>query len=80
MTTIALNYSKSLLEGLWTGLKNTLQGIMVGYILARQAQANQHVAQQLINCGKYRQEDYHNLLAELNRKAIQSIGKEFNRD
>jgi hypothetical protein len=80
MTTIALNYSKSLLEGLWTGLKNTLQGIMVGYILARQAAANQHVAQQLINCGEYRQEDYHNLLAELNRKAIQSIGKEFSRD
>jgi len=80
MTTIALNYSKSLLEGLWTGLKTTLQGIMVGYILARQAQANQHVAQQLIDCGEYRQEDYHNLLAELNRKAIQSIGKEFSRD
>ena len=77
MTTVALNYSKSLLEGLWVGLKKTLQGIMIGYMLARQASANRVVAQQLIDTGEYRQDQYHEVLNRLNQQCIASIHKEF---
>ena len=62
MTAIALSYSKSLLEGLWVGLKKTLQGIMIGYMLARQTSANRVVAQQLIDTGEYRQDQYYEVL------------------
>jgi len=77
MTALALNYSQSLFNGFWRVLKKTLQGIMVGYLVARQTQANQHVAQILINAGEYRQEDYYVLLADLNHKTIRSIHEKF---
>jgi len=46
------------------------------WILARQLQANQHVAEQLIRTGEYRTSGHtvHSLWNELNRKTI----KEFN--
>ena len=71
MTTIALNYSKSLFNTLWIGIKKTLQGMMIGWMVARQTQANQYVARQLISHGEYRQEEYWNLVARLNRDCIQ---------
>ena len=77
MTTIALSYSKSLLEGLWIGLKKTLQGFMIGYMLARQTSANRVVAQQLIDTGEYRQDQYHEVLNKLKQQCIASIHKEF---
>ena len=77
MTTIALSYSKSLLEGLWVGLKKTLQGIMIGYMLARQTSANRIVAQPLIDTGEYRQDQYYEVLNRLNQQCIASIHKEF---
>ena len=87
MTTIALSYSKSLLEGLYgvlkivgRGGKKTLQGIMIGYMIARQTEANKLVAQQMINAGEYRQSDYWVLLNDLNTRTIQSIHKEFKDD
>ena len=80
MTTIAMNYSKSLLEGLWVGLKKTLQGIMIGYMLARQTSANRVVAQQLIDTGEYRQDQYYEVLNRLNAQCIASIHKEFGND
>lgn len=80
MTTMVLNYSQSLLEGLWSGLKKTLQGIMIGYMIARQTEANRLVAQQLVNAGEYRQSDYWSLLNDLNARTIQSIHKEFKDD
>ena len=80
MTTLVLNYSQSLLEGLWSGLKKTLQGIMIGYLIARQTEANRLVAQQLVNAGEYRQSDYWSLLNDLNSRTIQSIHREFKDD
>ena len=80
MTAIALqslNFSGKLLNVLYTGVKKTLQGIMIGLIIARQTQANQHVARQLIDTGEYRSDEYWNLLSDLNAKCIQSIHKEF---
>lgn len=80
MTTIALNYSTKILEGSWKVVKKTLQGIMIGYMIARQSEANKAVAQQMINAGEYRQDDYWTLLNDLNAKTIQSIHKEFSND
>jgi hypothetical protein len=77
---MVLNYSQSLLEGLWSGLKKTLQGIMIGYLIARQTEANRLVAQQLVNAGEYRQSDYWSLLNDLNSRTIQSIHREFKDD
>lgn len=77
MTALALNYSQSLLNGIWSVLKKTLQGIMIGYMVGRQTQANQKVAQFLIDCGEYRQSEYYVLLADLNHKTIQSIHEKF---
>ena len=89
MTAIALNYSKSLIEGflavlkiVLNGAKKTLQGIMVGWMIARQTQANTHIARMLIESGEYKSGDhnYYTLLADLNRKTIDNIHKEFGRD
>ena len=80
MTTIALSYSTKILEGSWKVVKKTLQGIMIGYMIARQSEANKAVAQQMINAGEYRQDDYWTLLNDLNAKTIQSIHKEFGND
>jgi hypothetical protein len=77
MTALALNYSQSLFNGIWSVLKKTLQGIMIGYMTARQTQANHYVAQKLIDYGEYRQEDFYVLLADLNRKTIQDIHEKF---
>ena len=80
MTTIALSYSTKILEGSWKVVKKTLQGIMIGYMIARQSEANKTVAQQMINAGEYRQDDYWTLLNDLNARTIQSIHKEFAND
>lgn len=77
MTALALNYSQSLFNGLWRVLKKSIQGIMIGYMIARQTQANHHVAQLLINSGEYRQEDYYNLVHQLNQKTIESIHEKY---
>ena len=79
MTTIALNYSTKILEGSWRVVKKTLQGIMIGYMIARQTEANRVVVQQLINAGEYKQDMYWTLLQDLNYKTIQQIEKEFGR-
>ena len=78
MTALALNYSQSLFNGFWRVLKKSIQGIMIGYMVARQTQANHHVAQLLINSGEYRQEDYYNLVHQLNQKTIESIHEKYN--
>jgi hypothetical protein len=78
MTALALNYSQSLFNGLWRVLKKSIQGIMIGYMIARQTQANHHVAQLLINSGEYRQQDYYNLVHQLNQKTIESIHEKYN--
>jgi hypothetical protein len=80
MTAIALqslNFSGKLLSTLWKGTKKTLQGIMIGWIIARQTQANQHIARQLVDSGEYRRDEYWNLLHKLNAECISSIHKEF---
>jgi hypothetical protein len=73
MTQIVLDAS----HNVWTALKKTLEGMMVGYMIGRQTSANRHVAQQLINVGEYRQDEYYNLVASLNTKTIASIRSEF---
>lgn len=83
MTALALqslSFSTKLLNGLFTSLKKTLQGVMIGYMLARQTSANRYVAQQLIDTGEYRQDQYHEVLNKLNQQAIASIHKEFGND
>ena len=79
MTTLVLNYSTSLLEGLWSGVKKTLQGIMLGYAIARQTQANRYVAEQ-ISRYEYNGENYWVILNDLNQKTIQELQKEFGHD
>ncbi len=76
MTTLVLNYSQSLLEGLWSGLKKTLQGFMIGYMIARQTSANRYVAEQLCKY-EYNSQDYWKILSDLNSKTISQIHKEF---
>lgn len=76
MTTIALNYSRSLLSILFNGVKKTLQGMMIGIMIARQTQANHYVAQQ-ISKYEYGGQEYYRILADLNRSTIQNIHKEF---
>ena len=76
MTTIALNYSKSLLEGLLGSVKKTLQGIMIGMMIARQTQANQEVARQ-VSKYEYNGKNYWQILHQLNAATINSIEKEF---
>lgn len=83
MTAIALqslSFSTKLLSGLFNGLKKTLQGVMIGYMLARQTSANRIVAQQLIDTGEYRQDQYYEVLSKLNQQCIASIHKEFGND
>lgn len=80
MTTLVLNYSQSLLSVIAHSVKKTLQGMMIGMMIARQTQANAAIAQQLIRSGEYQKEDYYWLLADMNSRAILSINKEFARD
>ena len=79
MTTIALNYSTRILEGSWNVVKKTLQGIMLGYAIARQTQANRYVAEQ-ISRYEYNGENYWVILNDLNQKTIQELQKEFGND
>jgi hypothetical protein len=76
----SLNYSANLLDVIYKGVKKTLQGIMIGYMIARQTSANEKVAQMMIHTGEYRQDDYWSLLNDLNYRTIQNIHKEFGRD
>lgn len=76
MTTIALNYSKSLLEGLFGSVKKFLQGIMIGMMIARQTQANQKVAEE-VSRYEYNGQNYWQILHQLNAATISSIEKEF---
>lgn len=76
MTTIALKATHSV----YSAIKKTLEGIMVGYMIGRQCSANKIVAQQMINVGEYRQDDYYDLVHQLNAKCIQSIRAEFGRN
>jgi len=47
MTTIVLNYSLNLLEGLFSGVKNTFTSFGKAVVMARGAEANYKVAMQL---------------------------------
>ena len=67
MTTIVLNYSKSLLETIWENLK----GFGKSLVFARQMAANREVAEYLHRTGEYR--TYHEALDSLNRKALQAM-------
>jgi hypothetical protein len=53
--------------------------MMIGYMIARQTQANRHIAEQLCRYGEYRHDEYWNLLSDLNQKTIQDIQEEFGR-
>ena len=84
MTTLALqslNFSTKVLEKVGTILKKTLQGILIGWMIARQTQANQYLAKILIQSGEYQkgEHDYYSLLSELNQKTISDIHEEFNK-
>ena len=79
MTTIALNYSTRILEGSWNVVKKTLQGIMLGYAIARQTQANRYVAEQLSRY-EYNGDNYWVILNDLNQRTIQELQKEFAND
>ena len=79
MTTIALNYSTRILEGSWNVVKKTLQGLMLGYAIARQTQANRYVAEQLSRY-EYNGENYWVILNDLNQRTIQELQKEFAND
>ena len=78
MATAILNYSQSLIEVIINGLKTTLKGMMIGYMVGRQTSANTRVAEFLISTGEYRQQRYWEILNRLNRETIDSIHKEFN--
>lgn len=78
MATAILNYSQSLIEVIINGLKTTLKGMMIGYMVGRQTSANTRVAEFLISTGEYRQQQYWEILNRLNRETIDSIHKEFN--
>ena len=78
MATAILNYSQSLIEVIINGLKTTLKGMMIGYMVGRQTSANSRVAEFLISTGEYIQEQYWEILNRLNKETIDSIHKEFN--
>ena len=80
MATIALNYSQNLLNWIVSATKKTFQGVLIGYIMARQTQANSHIARLIIH--EYRDEGHtvESLTHELNVKSLQRIRKEYNID
>lgn len=80
MTTIALNYSQNLLNRFWRVFKNILQGIMFGYIMARQNQINHRIAHQMIHEFRRGGHTVESLHAELNQRSIERLKKEFCRD
>ena len=82
MTALALqslNFSTRVLEKIGTFQKHTLRAIMVGWMIARQTQANSHLARILMDSGEYNRNEhnYYTILAELNRNTIDNIHKEF---
>lgn len=82
MATLALqslNFSTKVLEKVGTSLKNTLRAMMVGWMIARQTQANTHLAKILMQSGEYNrgEHNYYTILADLNKKTIDNIHKEF---
>ena len=79
MTTAILNYSTSLIDVIIRGLKNTLKGMMIGYMVARQTQANRNVAS-FISKYEYNGENYWVILNDLNKKTIKQIHEEFGYD
>lgn len=79
MTTLALNYSTRILEASWNAIKKTFQGIAMGIVIARQTQANHYTAEQISRL-EHNGQDYHVILADLNRKTIAQIHKEFDNE
>lgn len=82
MTALALqslSFSTKVLEKLGRILKKTLQAMMLGWMIARQTQANTHLARILMDSGEYNrsEHDYYTILADLNKKTIDNIHKEF---
>ena len=82
MTALALqslSFSTKVLEKLGRILKKTLQAMMLGLMIARQTQANTHLARILMDSGEYNrsEHDYYTILADLNKKTIDNIHKEF---
>lgn len=79
MTTAILNYSTSLIDVIIKGLKNTLKAMMIGYMVARQTQANRNVAS-FISTYEYNGDNYWIILNDLNKKTIKQIHEEFGYD
>ena len=82
MTALALqslSFSTKILEKLGRILKKTLQAMMLGWVIARQTQANTHLARILMDSGEYNRSEhnYYTILADLNKKTIDNIHKEF---
>ena len=82
MTALALqslSFSTKVLEKLGRILKKTLQAMMLGWMIARQTQANTHLARILMDSGEYNrsEHDYYKIRADLNKKTIDNIHKEF---
>jgi len=77
MTALALNYSQNLFNGIWSVLKKTLQGMMFGWLMARQNQANYYIARELLH--EYAREGHsvESLHAELNAESLERLKKEF---
>lgn len=80
MTTIALHYSTRVFNGVWSFVKTTLQGMMVGIMISRQTEANKFVAEAMINSGEWKRDEYPRILHELNQKTIATINKEVRGD
>jgi hypothetical protein len=53
---------------------------MVGYLVARQTEANKNIAQMLVHHGEYRKDEYYTCLAKLNSDTIKLIHEEFKND
>lgn len=75
----SLNYSTNLLEVVVGFFKKLFQGMMLGIMIARQTQANQHTASLLCKY-EYAENDYNVILADLNAKTIAQLRKEFGDD
>ncbi len=79
MTTLTLQ-GLNLFEVISNFFKKTCRSIMVGYMVARQTEANKNIAQMLVHHGEYRKDEYYTCLAKLNSNTIKSIHEEFKND
>jgi hypothetical protein len=77
MTTIVLNYSQSLFNGLWRVLRNTFKGMILGYMLARQTQANYRIARLLICEYRGAGHTVESLHHKLNMETLDRLRKEY---